>query len=55
MAGIAFPISHNMMVDVGYRYLNIGDVSTGGDVHRRDDVQERRRARSARRLALELR
>ena len=30
MAGIAFPISHNMMVDVGYRYLNVGDVSTGG-------------------------
>ena len=30
MAGIAFPISHNMMMDVGYRYLNVGDVSTGG-------------------------
>lgn len=29
MAGFAFPIAHNMMVDVGYRYLNTGDVSTG--------------------------
>ena len=31
MAGIAFAISHNLMVDVGYRYLNIGDVTTGSD------------------------
>jgi opacity protein-like surface antigen len=31
MAGLAVAISHNMMVDVGYRYLNIGDVSTGSD------------------------
>jgi opacity protein-like surface antigen len=31
MAGIAFAISHNLMADVGYRYLNIGDVSTGSD------------------------
>jgi len=31
MAGVAFPISHNLMIDVGYRYLNIGDVKTGSD------------------------
>jgi opacity protein-like surface antigen len=31
MAGVAFPISHNLMIDVGYRYLNIGDVKTGND------------------------
>jgi len=31
MAGVAIAISHTMMVDVGYRYLNIGDVSTGSD------------------------
>jgi opacity protein-like surface antigen len=31
MAGIAFAISHNLMMDVGYRYLNIGDVKTGSD------------------------
>jgi opacity protein-like surface antigen len=31
MAGFAVPISHNMMVDVGYRYLNIGDLSSGSD------------------------
>lgn len=31
MAGIAYAISHNLMIDVGYRYLNIGDVSTGSD------------------------
>jgi opacity protein-like surface antigen len=31
MAGIAYAISHNMMIDVGYRYLNIGNVSTGSD------------------------
>jgi len=31
MAGVAVPISHNMMVDVGYRYLNIGNFSTGND------------------------
>lgn len=29
MAGIAFAVSHNLMMDVGYRYLNIGDVNTG--------------------------
>ena len=31
MAGLAYPISHNLMVDVGYRYLNIGDLSSGSD------------------------
>jgi len=31
MAGVAYPISHNLMLDVGYRYLNIGDVSSGSD------------------------
>ncbi len=31
MAGIAFPISPNAMVDVGYRYLNIGDVKISSD------------------------
>lgn len=31
MAGVAVPIAHNMMVDVGYRYLNIGNLSTGSD------------------------
>ena len=31
MAGIAFAISHNLMMDAGYRYLNIGDVKTGSD------------------------
>lgn len=31
MAGVAFPVSHNLMVDVGYRYLGIGNVSTGSD------------------------
>ena len=29
MAGIAFAVSHNLMMDAGYRYLNIGDVNTG--------------------------
>jgi opacity protein-like surface antigen len=31
MAGVAFPVSHNMIVDVGYRYLNIGNVKTDSD------------------------
>jgi opacity protein-like surface antigen len=31
MAGVAFAISHNLMMDAGYRYLNIGDVKTGSD------------------------
>ena len=31
MAGIAFAITHNLKIDVGYRYLNIGDVKTGSD------------------------
>ena len=32
MAGIAFAVLPNAMLDVGYRYLNIGDVKTGSDV-----------------------
>jgi len=31
MAGIAAPIARNMLIDVGYRYLNIGNLSTGSD------------------------
>ncbi|MEP7030712.1 MAG: outer membrane beta-barrel protein [Pseudolabrys sp.] len=31
MAGVAFPISHNMQVDLGYRYLNVGDVKSSRD------------------------
>jgi opacity protein-like surface antigen len=29
MAGAAAPLSQNLMLDLGYRYLNIGDLSTG--------------------------
>jgi opacity protein-like surface antigen len=32
MAGIAFAVTPRFMIDVGYRYLNIGDVKTGSDV-----------------------
>jgi opacity protein-like surface antigen len=31
MAGVAFPILPNAMVDIGYRYLNIGDVKISSD------------------------
>lgn len=31
MAGVAVAVSHNLLVDVGYRYLNIGDVKTASD------------------------
>ncbi|MDO9414471.1 MAG: porin family protein [Pseudolabrys sp.] len=31
MAGIAYAISPNTMVDLGYRYINLGDVTTGSD------------------------
>jgi opacity protein-like surface antigen len=31
MAGIAYAISPNTMVDLGYRYINFGDVTTGSD------------------------
>ena len=31
MAGAAYPIARNILVDVGYRYLNIGNLSTGSD------------------------
>ena len=33
MAGVAVPVAANMLVDVGYRYLNIGNFSTGDDVY----------------------
>ncbi|MDO8876319.1 MAG: porin family protein [Pseudolabrys sp.] len=32
MAGVAYAISPNTMVDLGYRYINFGDVTTGSDV-----------------------
>ncbi len=31
MAGVAYAISPNTMVDVGYRYINFGDATTGSD------------------------
>lgn len=31
MAGVAYAISPNTMIDVGYRYINFGDASTGSD------------------------
>lgn len=31
MAGVGVALSHNLMLDAGYRYLNIGDLSTGSD------------------------
>jgi opacity protein-like surface antigen len=31
MAGVAYAISPNTMVDLGYRYINFGDVTTGAD------------------------
>jgi opacity protein-like surface antigen len=31
MAGVAYRIAPNMQVDVGYRYLALGDVSTASD------------------------
>jgi opacity protein-like surface antigen len=31
MAGLAAPVTHNLMLDVGYRYINFGDVSTNAD------------------------
>lgn len=32
MAGLAYPMAHNLMLDVGYRYINFGDVKTDADV-----------------------
>ena len=55
MAGVAWPVAPNLMIDVGYRYLNIGDVAHRQRRVRRDDLQKCRRARGARRLALEFR
>ena len=31
MAGVAYALSQNVMVDVSYRYLNLGDVMTSSD------------------------
>ena len=31
MAGVAVPVSHNLMFDVAYRYIDFGDVSTDTD------------------------
>jgi opacity protein-like surface antigen len=31
MAGVGFAISSNILVDVGYRYVNFGDVKTATD------------------------
>jgi opacity protein-like surface antigen len=31
MAGVGYAVSPNMMVDVGYRYRNLGDAKTGAD------------------------
>jgi len=31
MAGVGILLSRNLTVDVGYRYLNIGDLSTASD------------------------
>lgn len=31
MAGIAYAVAPNVLVDVGYRYVNFGDVTTGSD------------------------
>lgn len=31
MAGVAYAISPNTMIDVGYRYINFGDATTGSD------------------------
>lgn len=31
MAGVGYAIAPNMMVDVGYRYVNFGNVTTGSD------------------------
>lgn len=31
MAGVAYAVGPNLLVDVGYRYLNFGDVTTSGD------------------------
>ena len=31
LAGFAFPVAPNLMIDVGYRYLNPGNPTTGSD------------------------
>ena len=32
MAGVAYALSQNVLVDVGYRYLSLGDATTSNDV-----------------------
>ena len=32
MAGLAYPLTHNLTLDVGYRYINFGDVKTDADL-----------------------
>ena len=29
MAGVEYPINENLSLDLGYRYLNLGDAQTG--------------------------
>lgn len=31
MTGLAFPVARNLMIDVSYRYLSLGDVTSGSD------------------------
>ena len=31
MAGVVYAMSPNTMIDLGYRYINFGDVATGSD------------------------
>jgi opacity protein-like surface antigen len=30
MAGVAWSVAHNLQLDLGYRYLNVGDAKSGG-------------------------
>jgi len=32
MAGVAYALSQNVLVDVSYRYLSLGDATTSSDV-----------------------
>ena len=55
MAGVGYAVSPNIVADVGYRYLNLGDVKSAARRLGLHDIQEHRLASSARRSALELR
>jgi opacity protein-like surface antigen len=37
MAGVEYPISDRLSLDLGYRYLNLGDAKTGGVTERFSD------------------